>query len=163
MRLSRAVWSEARPWRFLFLGVCIFAIAFPSWIGRSALFAKDYRHEPPAWIKMGEELPRDGKIIALTHDYGWRLQYWGYTPVSLWPYNADDALQLARGGNLSSDLRPRFEEKISGYDYFLITDFGELNAQPQLKLILESEYSIIQEGDGYVLYDLRAVKSTPDD
>ena len=87
--------------------------------------------------------------------YGWRLQYWGYTPVSLWPYQADYALLLAHGGNLSSDLQPEFEERTSGFDYFLVTDFGELNAQPKLKAILENDYPIIQEGDGYVLYDLR--------
>jgi len=163
MRLSEAAWKQAPPWRVLFVGVCVFAIAFPSWLGRSALFAKNYRNEPAAWRKMGEELPRDGGIIALTHDYGWRLQYWGYTPVSLWPYNADYALQLARGGNLSNDLRLEFKERTSGFDYFLITDFGELNVQPQLKSILENDYTIIQEGDGYVLYDLREEKSNQSD
>jgi hypothetical protein len=160
-RLSRAVWEHGWPWRGLFLGVCLFAIAFPSWLGRSALYAKDYRNEPGAWRKMGEELPRDGRIIALTHDYGWRLQYWGYTPVTLWPYLADYALHLAHGGNLSDDLRPEFEQMTSNYDYFLVTDFGELRAQPQLEAILEEDYSIIQEGDGYVLYDLRSTKPEP--
>jgi hypothetical protein len=162
-RLSKAVWNNGWSWRGLFIGLCLFAVAFPSWLGRSALYAKDYRNEPGAWRKMGQELPRDGRIIALTHDYGWRLQYWGYLPVKLWPYRADYALHLARGGNLSDDLRPEFEEMTSNVDYFLVTDFGELRAQPQLEAILEGEYSIIQKGDGYVLYDLRSKSSAPDD
>jgi hypothetical protein len=104
---------------------------------------------------MGEELPQGAAIIALTHDYGWRLQYWGYTPVRLWPYNADFDLQVARGGNLGTDFQAFFEDKTDGYEYFLVTAYGELEDQPQLKKTLEDEYPVAQRGDGYILYDLR--------
>lgn len=138
-----------------FLVVCIAAIAYPAWTARSALLGKDYRNEPGAWINMGEELPDDGKIIALTHDYGWRLQYWGYRPVTLWPYTSDFDLHIARGGNLTNEIDSFFTQATRGYDYFLVTAYGELEAQPQLKELLES-YPIAQSGDGYILYDLRA-------
>lgn len=142
-------------WKTAFIGVCVFAIAYPAWTARSALLGKDYRNEPGAWRNMGEELPDDANIIALTHDYGWRLQYWGYTPVTLWPYNVDNELHLARGGNFGSDYRAYFEDLTSNFDYFLVTAYGELEAQPELKKILESDYPVTQRGDGYILYSLQ--------
>jgi hypothetical protein len=138
-----------------FVVICLAAMAYPAWTARSALLGKDYRNEPGAWINMGRELPDDGKIIALTHDYGWRLQYWGYKPVALWPYTSDFDLHIARGGNLAEELDSFFKQRTSGYDYFLVTAYGQLDAQPQLKKLLAT-YPIAQRGDGYILYDLRA-------
>jgi hypothetical protein len=140
--------------RIGFILICVGAMAYPAWTARSGLLGKDYRNEWRAWEIMGEELPAGVNIIALTHDYGWRLQYWGYTPVKLWPYVADDALHIARGGNLAADIRPIFEDLTAGEDYFLVTHYGELDAQPQLKDILYEEYPIVQRGDGYILFDL---------
>ncbi len=148
-----AIRKENWFWKAAFIAVALFAIAYPAWTARSALLGKDYRNEPGAWRNMGRELPRDGNIIALTHDYGWRLQYWGYTPVSLWPYTADNELHLARGGNLGEELEPFFETFTDRYDYFLVTAYGEFDSQVQLKEILE-QYPIKQRGDGYILYDL---------
>lgn len=153
-RLIEAIRGQGWVWRLGFVIVCLFAIAYPAWTARSALLGRDYRNEPGAWRNMGEELPRDAQIIALTHDYGWRLQYWGYTPVKLWPYNADFDLHRARGGNFGTDAQATFRERTGGFDYFLVTAFGELEQQPNLKQILE-DYPVAQRGDGYILYDLR--------
>jgi hypothetical protein len=153
--LVEAVRGQGLTVKLAFILVCVFAIAYPAWIARSSLLGKDYRSEPGAWRKMGEELPRSGKIIALTHDYGWRLQYWGYTPVSLWPYNADYELQEAFGGNRGADFQSYFENLTDGFDYFLVTLYGELEAQPQLQQTLQEGFPVAQRGDGYILYDLR--------
>ena len=142
--------------RVAFVLVCVFAIAYPAWLARSGLLGKDYRSEPAAWRKMGEELPQEARIIALTHDYGWRLQYWGYRPVSLWPYNADTDLRIALGGNVGTDFESEFEGRTSGFEYFLVTAYGELEAQPELRETLEERYPVAQRGDGYTLYDLRS-------
>jgi len=153
--LAQSIRKQGWMLRTGFLLICLFAIAYPAWTARSGLLGKNYHSEWRAWEIMGEELPAGANIIALTHDYGWRLQYWGYTPVKLWPYNADYELHIARGGNLAADIRPVFEDLTSGQDYFLVTLFSELDAQPQLKEILNEEYPIVQRGDGYVLFDLK--------
>jgi hypothetical protein len=153
-RLVNGASKQSPIWRVGFFVICLAAIAYPAWTARSALLGKDYRNESTAWKNMGEELPDDGKIIALTHDYGWRLQYWGYIPVSLWPYNADNELHIARGGNFGTDFKAYFEDLTESYDYFLVTAYSELNAQPELKELLETEYPVVQRGNGYVLYSL---------
>jgi hypothetical protein len=154
-RLINGIRQQSMIWKVGFSLICLVALAYPAWTARSTLLGKNYRNESNAWKNMGEELPDDGNIIALTHDYGWRLQYWGYTPVSLWPYNADNELHLARGGNFGTDYQAYFDELTQNFDYFLVTAYGELNAQPELKRILEDQYPIAQRGDGYILYSLR--------
>jgi len=133
-------------------------MAYPAWHARSGLLGKDYRNEPGAWRNMGDELPRDGEIIALTHDYGMRLLYWGYTPVRLWPYQADFQLHLARGGNLSPEIRSYFDDMTGDMKYFLVTAYNEFDAQQQIKEILTTEYPLVQRGDGYMLFDLSQSK-----
>jgi hypothetical protein len=71
--------------------------------------------------------------------------------VDLWPLVTDLA-EIKNGG---SDASQNFAELTAGRDYFLVTAFGQLDKQPGLKTILDG-YPVLSEGDGYVLYDLRA-------
>ena len=137
-------------WKAGFLALIFAAVAYPSWVARSVLVARDYRNEPAAWHRIAEAIPEDGKTIALTQDYGYRLMVYGWKKVALWPLSTE--LTQARGNTL--DARKIFEEKTNGARYFLITAFHQFNAQPDLQEILNANYPILAEGDGYLLYDL---------
>ena len=76
--------------------------------------------------------------------------YFGWRKVSLWPLNTD----LAQLKNEDRNTAVRFKDITAGNDYFLVTAFGQLNQQPELKKILDV-FPIVSEGDGYILYDLR--------
>jgi hypothetical protein len=52
------------------------------------------------------------------------------------------------------DLVERFDGLVRGNTFFLVTDFGELDRQPELKKEL-ARFAIYSQGDGYVLYDLQ--------
>jgi len=75
---------------------------------------------------------------------------YGWKKVDLWPL----ATELSQARNPDKDNAAKFDEITAGMDYFLVTAFGQLEKQPDLKKILDT-YSIAIEGDGYVLYDLR--------
>lgn len=135
--------------RLGFMAVILAVIGYQSWVARSVLVAEDFRHEPAIWKNIGEAVPENGRVIALTQDYGYRLMLWGWRKVSLWPVSTD--LGEIRGND---DPVNSFEEYVSGMDYFLVTAFGQLDKQPGLKMILD-EYPIVSEGDGFILYDLR--------
>jgi 4-amino-4-deoxy-L-arabinose transferase-like glycosyltransferase len=133
------------------LGLLILAIiGYQAWVARSVLMAEDYRKEPAFWQKVGAEIPADADVIALTQDYGYRLMVWGWRKVSLWPLNTD--LSEARGG--TQDAAGNFSSLTEGKEYFLVTAFGQLDQQTDLKDILKN-IPIATQGDGYVLYDLR--------
>jgi hypothetical protein len=103
---------------------------------------------------MGQELP-PGKYIGITHDYNARLNYYGWTAVAPWPLAYDAQMKILSGGD-NSNLEDRtywegyFNQQTKGYDYFIVTIMGELDAQPVLANILGKYPSI--KGDGYILY-----------
>jgi len=77
--------------------------------------------------------------------------YFGWRKVNLWPLSTD--LSEARGGNQAASATD-FADLTEGKEYFLVTAFGQLDKQPDLKKIL-AQYPIAAQGDGYVLYNLR--------
>jgi len=136
--------------RAAFAALVAAVIGYHSWAARSVLMAEDFRHEPAFWQEVGEAIPTDADVIALTQDYGYRLMVYGWRKVSLWPLSTD--LSETRGGTL--DAPGNFAGLTEGKEYFLVTAFGQLEKQPDLKEILET-YPVAAQGDGYVLYDLR--------
>jgi hypothetical protein len=89
----------------------------------------------------------------LTQDYGYRLMYYGWRKIVLWPYV--NGLTEAKG--TSFNAQAKFSELVAGRDDFLVTASGQLDAQPELKKILDG-YTVIEQGDGFVLYDLHKLK-----
>jgi hypothetical protein len=114
---------------------------------------KDYRGEPAGWKQVGDALPNDRKIIALTHNYGENLAYYGYRMLALWPNSGDLNLKSILGEDVTANFGDYYETMTGGYDLFLVTHFGELNAQPLLMERL-SQLPIYAEGPGYILYEL---------
>lgn len=148
--LVESVAIQGQVGRVGFIALIIFVIGFQAWVSRSVLVAEDFHIEEPFWKGVGDAIPVDAKVIGLTQDYGYRLMYFGWRKVTLWPYSTD--LAEIRNGEL--DFADRFDELTAGKDYFLVTAFNQLNEQPLLKEILDV-YPIAIEADGYVLYDLR--------
>lgn len=133
-----------------FIALVVAVIGYQAYVARSVLAAEDFRHEPAFWSEVGEAIPSDGNVMALTQDYGYRLMAYGWRRVSLWPL----ATGLSEARNPDKNNAEQFAELTDGMDYFLVTAFGQLDKQPDLKEILDT-YPIAAEGDGYVLYDLK--------
>jgi hypothetical protein len=157
MPLAELVWGRLRQergiWRAAALAVLAFLLAVRGWQSRSDLLSEDYRGEAGGWKAIGEALPKDGPILALTHDYGFPLAYYGWTHVTLWPTLADVGV-LEMTGHNQGDFEAAFRDRAKGYRYFLVTDFGELARQPELKDYLEASFPAAAQGDGFVVYDL---------
>ena len=54
------------------------------------------------------------------------------------------------------DFEKQFEELAASKDLFLVTDFDELGRQPLLADKLTSNYLVIAEDEGYVIFDLHS-------
>ncbi len=151
-------WTSRRTqqWRTIGLVVLLISIGLVSQKSLDLLLAKDYRDEVLGWKKLGRELPDDGRIIGLTHDYNTRLRYYGWTIVDQWPHATDFEMQVLAGGNYDpSDptMIRGFNNRTEGYDYFLVTLFGELEQQSALNSYLYETYPFT-DGDGYILFHL---------
>lgn len=150
---------QPRFWRFLFAGIALVAIFFPLWNSYTTMKSEDDRQEPAYWQQIASYLPTDGKILALTQDYGYRLMYYGWRKVILWPTRGEINLSSLRGSN--KNFEDYFAKRIDGKNYFLITAFGQFNDQPDLKKVLSDQYPVVAEGDGYLIYDLAHPTSAP--
>jgi 4-amino-4-deoxy-L-arabinose transferase-like glycosyltransferase len=142
-------------WQVILAVLLVFSSGYNLWVSRSILFTNDYRHEAVAWQHIAEKIPDGYPFISLSADYGMRLRYFGWKAAKAeWPTAADLRL-FALAGNADLETQVYFEEQTAGADYFLITAFQELDNQPALKQILEENYPLFAEGDGYMIYDLQ--------
>ncbi len=123
-----------------------------AWETRNELKAVDYRPQVAMWAEIGDKLGHGHNVVALTQDYGTRLAYWGWQDAQIWPNSGDVDYHTARGASIN--LQRLFPNMTRGKEYFLVTDFDELNRQPDLKQRLAG-FSVYAQGSGYVIYDLQ--------
>lgn len=138
-----------RAWQAAIMLPIITLIGYQAWAARSALTLENFSQTPQFWEGVGKAIPEDVKVIALTQNYGFDLMYWGWRKVDLWPLQT----RLSDLRNKDRELIPKFLELTAGKDYFLVTAFRQLDDQTGLKGILEG-YTVVAQGDGYLLYDL---------
>jgi hypothetical protein len=148
--------TEATPRRWMRSAVSVvlvFGLFSVLWDVRNQMKAVDYRPEAAMWAEIGQQFDNGARVIALTQDYGSRLEYWGGRRFSTWPYVGDGIYANIRAGKSS------FDDLFSSYSgkmrYFLVTDFEEFDKQPELKERLFNSYPVYREGDGYLIFDLK--------
>jgi hypothetical protein len=148
--------AESAPQRWMRITMCvilIFGLFSVIWDVRNQMKSVDYRPQAAMWAEVGEQFEEDARIVALTQDYGSRLEYWGWQESANWPYLGDAGYANIRGGTITfDDLFNRHASKMS---YFLVTDFEEFNKQPELKERLFTLYPVSSEGAGYLIFDLK--------
>jgi hypothetical protein len=147
--------TSSRWMRSAVVVILVYAMLAVVWDVRDEMKAVDYRPQAAMWAEIGEKVNHQKDVVALTQDYGSRLQYWGFTTAETWYTSGDEYYLEVRGGKYSFDKL--FNEVMKRRDYFLVTDFDELKLQPELKAAL-STYKIYAEGEGYVIYNLRELK-----
>jgi len=159
--IGEALWEKLqviRPNRFarVSVGVILIAgLAVNLWNIRNLLHKTDYRPQEETWKNIGEVLGHNSSVIALTQDYGYRLEYFSWiNPAEYWPYRGDTGLrELA--GIPQPEFDTRFADQTKGMDFFLVTDMVELEAQQNLKKYLFENFSIFIQENGFVIFDLR--------
>lgn len=150
--LVAKIGQQSRIWQIALVGIFMVGFVFVSWLSIAEFNRQDYRHEPAYWEEIASYIPSDGKIIALTQDYGYRLMYFGWRKVSLWPTRGERQLSKMRGNQ--KEFEDYFNKKTEGKSYFVITSFKQFNDQPDLQDMLEDRYPLVAEGGGYLIYGL---------
>ncbi len=139
-------------WQVAFAGVVVVGLAFSAVVSIGEQKQEDHRVETAYWQEIASYLPVDGKIIALTQDYGYRLMYYGWRKVTLWPNRGE--LNVAKLRGSEKEFEEYFNKRVEDKSYFLITAFNQFRDQPDLQEYLEKYYPVVAEGVGYLIYDL---------
>jgi hypothetical protein len=147
--LKASHWGNAA----IVLTVICYFILIKGWDVRVALKRTDYSGEVQAWKELASIFKAEDSIIGITSDYGYRFEYWGWHKIENWMSSADFAVRELAGQEF--DMKAWFEEQVNGKDYFLVTQFDELDKQPEIKQLLNDNYPIWMSSADYVVYDLR--------
>lgn len=139
--------------RLFIVAVICFAAGLAVLKSRSEALGSDYHNEPPYWKQLGEKIGTNTSILALTHDYGYRLSYWGFVQAKLWDTQGDETVARLSGAE-EEPFNQKFTEMSKGCDYFLVTLINDFNSQQNLHDYLLANYPY-EQGDGYYLFDLR--------
>jgi hypothetical protein len=143
----------SKLFRVLVVLILFAGMALAALVTRNNLQLASYRHEAAYWKALGEKIGSNKQVIGLTHDYGYRLQYWGFVLPKDWPTRGDMVVSEL-GGVSSPDFAEYFKSSTDGMDYFLVTLIGDFEAQTELHDYLFANYPY-EQGDGYYLFDLR--------
>jgi len=133
--------------------ILVYGLLSVVWDVRNQMKTVDYRPDAAVWAEIGGQFDEDARIVALTQDYGSRLQYWGWRTAAVWPYVGDVNYVDTRGGKFS------FEKLFNAYsskrDFFLVTDFNEFERQSELKERLFASYPIYVQGNDFLIFNLQ--------
>lgn len=147
-----AALTSQRWLRLAALGVLLYGLLAALWDVHNQLKSVDYRSQAAMWAEIGDKLGHGPNVVALTQDYGTRLSYWGWQDALIWPNSGDIDYHEVRGAAFNSTNR--FAKLTTGKIFFLVTDFDELNRQPELKKQLDG-FPIYIQGNGYIIYGLQ--------
>ncbi|HET9588123.1 MAG TPA: glycosyltransferase family 39 protein [Anaerolineales bacterium] len=150
-RLTEAA-IQRWAWPAVYL-ILLYGVLSVVWDVRNQMKAVDYRPDAAMWAEIGEHFDEEARIVALTQDYGSRLQYWGWRTAAVWPSVADIDHVDVRGGSFS--FEDEFNRYSSQRDFFLVTDFDELQRQSELEEYLFSSYPVLAQGSDYLIFDLK--------
>jgi hypothetical protein len=154
--LASSIARQGKIWQVLAVIAITAFMLYTSWIAILPQYSEDYHSERQYWEEIGSLLPSNGKIVGLTQDYGYRLMYYGWHKVKLWPSTGEIKLAKLRGSEKEFDTY--FSKRIKDASYFLVTSFKQFNNQPVLKETLYEKYPVYAEGPGYLIFDLSQPK-----
>ncbi len=131
----------------------LLVVAVQLWNVRVELFRDDWRPDAAFWTMLGEKLGHNhGKVLGIVQDYGYRLEYWGWQDVESWYYSGD--LELRALDNRTIDTGQRFQDRLKGKQFFLVTQMKNFDSEPEIKAYLYQHYPIYDQGKGYIIFDL---------
>jgi len=140
---------------FTIAGLLLLAVFQNTWTARNTLKHADYQPDAAFWQTLGNKL-HGYNVLALTQDYNCRLSYWGWFDAAYFPSLGDFQHQATAGS--TEDPLQAFKADAAGKDLFVDTMLDELDAQPEFKALLYATYPVFDQGQGYVIFDLRKTR-----
>jgi 4-amino-4-deoxy-L-arabinose transferase-like glycosyltransferase len=104
--------------------------------------------------EIGNLTGHDTRVVFLDAEYGYPLMYHGELSGDAWP-NQDDLIAEALGNAPPIDARARFVRDYAGAGprYFIATDLGSLDAQPDLQALLAERTVLVRRTADYQVYE----------
>jgi 4-amino-4-deoxy-L-arabinose transferase-like glycosyltransferase len=111
--------------------------------------------------QIGDLVHHSIHTVFLSPAYGLPLAYYGKLGGIAWPdQGLLDAYRWQGLPDLSAEQR--FQQMVGpDAEYFIVTDFGQWAAQPDLRAYLDKHTPVLASTDQYLIFDLRQARSQP--
>jgi hypothetical protein len=142
-----------RPWAgWVFAILLLIPVVMNLMKANVKLKERDFQADVALAQEAGALFQPSDKVVSMAPYYSSTLRYWGWVNSTNWPSNADFNLRSLAGTEY--DIKALFDETTSGMDYFLVMNFDEFAAQPELKAILQDSFTVVKQTSDYILFDL---------
>ncbi len=153
--LTRMALVEQSIWARLLVIVILFGgAAFKAWDVRVNLARDDYRGDAAFWQEVGEWIPPDSNVLAMSQAYGQALYFFGWVPNDPWLSQGDIDMRVLAGTPEEEVLQAQYD-MIPKYDYFVTTQVGEFRADARLSEFLYANYAVVVENNSFIIFNLR--------
>src|SRR5262249_19728355 len=107
--------------------------------------------------EIGQVTDHDTRILFLDPEYGYPLMYHAEVSGDTWP-NQDDLAAEALGGAGRVTGEARYQRDYDGFNphYFVITDLGSWEGQPDLQTLLNTRATLVRQTPDYRVYKFAA-------
>jgi hypothetical protein len=148
--------NKTNVWRAAVIGVLLLALAIPLRTARGILVGRDFRSQVGYWEKLGDLLEHRSNIFEISHDYGFRLEYFGWVNGGAWTDYNDPGLSEAIKQGSASEAATSLRNRLESHSFLVVTILGELDANPIIKEFLYETYPVFEQGEDFVIFDLRS-------
>ena len=132
----------------------LLALAVQLRTSRGILAGHDFRSEKGYWEYIGDLLEHRSDVLEISHNYGFRLEYFGWVSGGLWTDYSDPDLSEAIKQGLSSEAATSLRHRLESHSYLVVTILSELDANPSIKEFLYEIYPVFELGEDFVIFDL---------
>ncbi len=143
-------------WRVAIYGILLLALLIAVRHAPSRVIPPAFEDTVRIAQEIGESVGHSTKTILLTPAQGYELRYHGELAGGFWPITF--VLYSQRlVGIPQLTVEERFNDLYLEYspEYFIVTDFQELEEQADLKSFLTGKFPIAVQSDDYLIFDLR--------
>lgn len=145
--------------RAVLTGLIVFMVSVQIWNSYVTLNREDWRPDVVFWQALSVKLgPDSGQVLTISQDYGYRLAYWGWKDVDPWYTVGDLELRELDGRNV--DTTQRFEDRVAGKKFLVVTQMKSFDADPALKAYVNQHFNVVARGSGFLIYDLAHPKES---
>ena len=153
-RLSKT--CDQLHWRVSVLIVIVLALILSTYRIRQQMFNPNFEREVKIAKEVGEVVGHSTKTILLTQFHHLTFKYHGELSGKSWPSQGYFRATAMRG-----ERRPSAEERFNTQyskddpEYFIVTNYRELQIQTDLKNFLVRNFPLLAQNPNYLIFDLR--------